>query len=213
MPAIRFKLQDVPDGGMTAFTHKDERIIVLRDSDELTAFEGSCPHAGADLSTGLICENRLICPWHHATFDTKTGALLEPVATRGLKRYAIQDDGDEKVIHLDDAVKHETIQPQDIANQTLTLIIGSGAVGFMTATWLRTLGYGGTIKLYSKDRYAPYKRPLLSKNYFSKDMSDEELLLGGADWAKDYSIELHLDTEVTQINPKTKPLYWKKETR
>ena len=76
---------DIASGGMKSYKQDDDSIILItRDDDEFQAFDGKCPHAGADLGTGLRCGNRVVCPWHHATFDSRDGTLLEPVATVGL---------------------------------------------------------------------------------------------------------------------------------
>ena len=75
----------IPNGGMKSYKQDDDSIILItRDEDEFSAFDGKCPHAGADLGEGLRCGNRVVCPWHHGTFDSRDGTLLEPVAMRGL---------------------------------------------------------------------------------------------------------------------------------
>ncbi|MGB2140441.1 MAG: Rieske 2Fe-2S domain-containing protein, partial [Psychrobacter sp.] len=62
------------------------------------AFDGKCPHAGADLGEGLRCGNRVICPWHHGTFDSTDGSLIEPVAMKGLTRYSVTRQGDNLIV-------------------------------------------------------------------------------------------------------------------
>jgi NADPH-dependent 2,4-dienoyl-CoA reductase/sulfur reductase-like enzyme/nitrite reductase/ring-hydroxylating ferredoxin subunit len=205
MSTIRFQLQDIPDGGMTSF-HQDEQIIlVTRDGDQVTAMQGKCPHAGADLGEGLRCDNRIICPWHHATFDAQSGELLEPLAMNGLERYEIEEDAanpDNKIIHFDKPIKFK--DPDSQQQDSHTLIVGGGGAGFMAATHLRAQGYAGKITMISADDHAPYNRPLLSKMYLAGNIEEGKLLLGGSSWAEENSVDLQINTKANEINPETK---------
>ena len=70
------------------------RILLLRDGKEVRAFSAACPHAGAPLEQGAVCDGRLVCPWHKAMFDIRDGALLEPPALQPLRRYPVRVEGD-----------------------------------------------------------------------------------------------------------------------
>ena len=197
---ITISKADIIDGGMKSFKQEDDSIILItRDDTTFYAFDGKCPHAGADLGTGLRCGNRVVCPWHHATFDSTDGSLLEPVATEGLTQYQLTDDGDSLLVNT--AAKIDNRVKNDQLNQTHTIIIGGGAAGFMTAHQLRHSGYGGQITLISKDDKAPYNRTLLSKAFLAGNMPEEKLLLGGADWAQKNNIELRLKQTVSEVLP------------
>ena len=87
---ITISAEGIKNGGMKSFKQDDDSIILItRDGDEFNAFDGKCTHAGADLGEGLRCGNRVICPWHHGTFDSTDGSLIEPVAMKGLTRYSV----------------------------------------------------------------------------------------------------------------------------
>ena len=189
---------DIISGGMKSYKQDDDSIILItRDEDEFSAFDGKCPHAGADLGTGLRCGNRVICPWHHATFDSRDGTLLEPLATEGLTQYQITDNGDS--LTVDTSAKIDKQVKNDKLTDTHTIIVGGGGAGFMTAHQLRNTGYGGKITLVSTEDKAPYNRPLLSKAFLAGNMPEEKLLLGGADWANKHDIELHLNQTVSEV--------------
>ncbi|MFZ3075809.1 MAG: FAD-dependent oxidoreductase [Psychrobacter glacincola] len=191
---------DIISGGMKSYKQDDDSIILItRDEDEFSAFDGKCPHAGADLGTGLRCGNRVICPWHHATFDSRDGTLLEPLATEGLTQYQITDNGDS--LTVDTSAKIDKQVKNDKLTDTHTIIVGGGGAGFMTAHQLRNTGYGGKITLVSAEDKAPYNRPLLSKAFLVGNMPEEKLLLGGADWANKHNIELHLNQTVSEVIP------------
>ena len=191
---------DIISGGMKSYKQDDDSIILItRDEDEFSAFDGKCPHAGADLGTGLRCGNRVICPWHHATFDSRDGTLLEPLATEGLTQYQIIDNGDS--LTVDTSAKIDKQVKNDKLTDTHTIIVGGGGAGFMTAHQLRNTGYGGKITLVSTEDKAPYNRPLLSKAFLAGNMPEEKLLLGGADWANKHDIALHLNQTVSAVIP------------
>ncbi len=189
---------DIVSGGMKSYKQDDDSIILItRDEDEFSAFDGKCPHAGANLGDGLRCGNRVICPWHHATFDSRDGALLEPIATTGLTQYQIMDNGDS--LTVDTSAKIDKQVENDKLTDTHTIIVGGGGAGFMTAHQLRNTGYGGKITLVSAEDKAPYNRPLLSKAFLAGNMPEEKLLLGGTDWASKHDIELRLNQTVSEV--------------
>ena len=191
---------DIPNGGMKSYKQDDDSIILItRDEDEFSAFDGKCPHAGADLGDGLRCGNRVICPWHHGSFDSRDGTLLEPVAMRGLTQYELTDEGDSLIVNT--AAKIDKRVANDKMTDTHTIIVGGGGAGFMTANQLRHTGYGGKITLISQDDKAPYNRPLLSKMFLAGKIDEKYLMLGGANWARNNDIDLRLNQTVSEVLP------------
>ncbi len=191
---------DILSGGMKSYKQDDDSIILItRDDNTFHAFDGKCPHAGANLGDGIRCGNRVVCPWHHATFDSSDGTLLEPVAIEGLTQYEIVDNGD--TLTVDTTAKIDNAIANDKLTETHTIIVGGGAAGFMTAHQLRNTGYGGKITLISADDKAPYNRPLLSKAFLAGNMPEEKLLLGGSDWAQKHEITLSLNQTVSEVLP------------
>ena len=196
---------DIPNGGMKSYKQDDDSIILItRDEDEFSAFDGKCPHAGADLGEGLRCGNRVICPWHHGSFDSRDGTLLEPVAMRGLTQYELTDEGDSLTVNT--SAKIDKRVANDKMTDTHTIIVGGGGAGFMTANQLRHTGYGGKITLISQDDKAPYNRPLLSKMFLAGKMDEKYLMLGGADWASNNNIDLRLQQTVSEVLPNVRTI-------
>jgi nitrite reductase/ring-hydroxylating ferredoxin subunit len=63
----------------------DEAVMIVRTKGELFAVGATCSHYGGPLSEGLIVGDAVHCPWHHARFCLRTGAVeaapaLNPVA-------------------------------------------------------------------------------------------------------------------------------------
>ena len=196
---------DIPNGGMKSYKQDDDSIILItRDEDEFSAFDGKCPHAGADLGEGLRCGNRVICPWHHGSFDSRDGTLLEPVAMRGLTQYELTDEGDSLTVNT--SAKIDKRVTNDKMTDTHTIIVGGGGAGFMTANQLRHTGYGGKITMISQDDKPPYNRPLLSKMFLAGKMDEKYLMLGGADWASNNNIDLRLQQTVSEVLPNARTI-------
>ena len=196
---------DIPNGGMKSYKQDDDSIILItRDEDDFSAFDGKCPHAGADLGEGLRCGNRVICPWHHGSFDSRDGTLLEPVAMRGLTQYELTDEGDSLTVNT--SAKIDKRVTNDKMTDTHTIIVGGGGAGFMTANQLRHTGYGGKITMISQDDKPPYNRPLLSKMFLAGKMDEKYLMLGGADWVSNNNIDLRLQQTVSEVLPNARTI-------
>jgi len=59
------------------------------------AFDNSCPHEECPLSEGDLEADRIICFCHSATFDLRTGAVLEGPAEEPLSMYPVRIAGGE----------------------------------------------------------------------------------------------------------------------
>ena len=53
------------------------RLAVCNDAGRIYACENECPHEGASLARGRVCDGQIICPMHHWPWDLKTG-LTDP---------------------------------------------------------------------------------------------------------------------------------------
>ena len=138
----------------------DTKILLIRDGDMVRAFGAECPHAGAPLGEGAVCDGRIICPWHKASFSLRDGALLEPPALEGLTRYPVTVEGGAVLVSSDPMPR--TPCPNTTDARTM-LIVGAGAAGTAAACALREFGFAGRIVLLGHEPGAPYDRTALSK--------------------------------------------------
>ena len=84
--ALGVQLSSMPDGTMLLGHAGGEAVLLVRRDDELFAIGASCTHYGAPLSEGLLVDDTVRCPWHHACFSLRTGAVLRAPARDPLPR-------------------------------------------------------------------------------------------------------------------------------
>jgi nitrite reductase/ring-hydroxylating ferredoxin subunit len=165
------RLSELPDGSITKARLGDADIVIVRDGAVITAFSAHCPHAGAPLAEGALCNHRLICPWHKATFCLRDGSVLEPPALDALTRYAVRVEGDDVLASLEPI----SAQPQvPRLDGRMVLILGSGAGGTATAVALRDAGFAGRITMVGDEALEPYDRTVLRK-FVLADMKPSDI--------------------------------------
>ena len=87
--------------GQSAQVGVEEKILALFNLDgKFYAIDDTCTHAGASLAEGTVSGSVVTCPWHGATFDITTGAVLSEPAYEGVKAYKIKVEGNEVLVEI-----------------------------------------------------------------------------------------------------------------
>lgn len=200
-PVARFA--DLREDRGTAVKIEDTDILLLRVGNEARAFQAQCPHAGAPLAEGAVCQGRLVCPWHKASFAVDDGSLCEPPALDALQRYPVEVRDGEVL------VGSELLPPQTAATRPddrLFTIVGAGAAGTAAAAALREFGFGGRLLLIGGEPGEPYDRTALSKFVLQGDKAPEEAPpLREADFFRQQRIE-RLHAEVVRLDAQARQL-------
>jgi NADPH-dependent 2,4-dienoyl-CoA reductase/sulfur reductase-like enzyme/nitrite reductase/ring-hydroxylating ferredoxin subunit len=165
------RLSEFRDGTITKVTCVGEDMVIVRDGHSIHAFAANCPHAGAPLEQGGICNHRLICPWHKATFCLNDGTVVEPPALDRLAQHKIEVDGDDVLVSPKPI---DTIREADHLGDRQVLILGSGAGGTAAAVALREAGVSASITLIGEEALEPYDRTVLSK-FVLNDMPESDV--------------------------------------
>ncbi len=70
-----------------------QKIALFRVGEAFYALSDTCPHRGGPLSEGTVEGAEVTCPYHGATFDIRTGAVLGPPAQQGVRSYPVRVAG------------------------------------------------------------------------------------------------------------------------
>ena len=71
------RVDDLPVGSCKTIDLPEGRELALYNvNGEFYATENFCPHKGAPLANGTLCEHTIECDWHGWQFDVRTGECL-----------------------------------------------------------------------------------------------------------------------------------------
>jgi len=187
------------DTGMLLGHAKGEPIVVARYGDTFFAIGASCTHYGAPLAEGLLVEDTIRCPWHHACFSLRTGEALRAPALDAVSSWKVETSGGKLFVRE----KHpENKAPAKSARTPENIVIvGGGAAGNAAAEMLRREGFSGGVTMISSDNAVPCDRPNLSKDFLAGTATEEWIPLRSMDFYREREIELLLNMPVAAIAP------------
>lgn len=84
------------------------------------------------------------------------------------------------------------------------LIVGAGHAGAQAGIALRQAGFEGSIAMIGDERYPPYERPPLSKEYFAGDKSFDRILIRPVAFWSERMIDMLLGNRVRSVDPEGK---------
>jgi NADPH-dependent 2,4-dienoyl-CoA reductase/sulfur reductase-like enzyme/nitrite reductase/ring-hydroxylating ferredoxin subunit len=179
-----------------------EPVILVRRGPEIFAIGATCSHYEGPLADGLVVDDTVRCPWHHACFSLRTGEALAAPALSPVAAYEIVQRAGQVFVTGERAkpgsvrrgARPGTAAPRSVA------IVGAGAAGNSVADELRHLGFEGGITLIDRDQEAPYDRPNLSKDYLAGTVQDEQLPLHPSAYYEERRVELVRGRQVTALD-------------
>ncbi len=62
-------------------------IVLTRHGGGIVALSDRCPHRGAPLHEGTVCEGAIVCPWHQSVFRLADGGIARGPATTPAPRW------------------------------------------------------------------------------------------------------------------------------
>src|ERR1043166_4203749 len=185
-------LASIPDGGKLLGVVDGEDVLLTRRGEELFAVGAYCTHYHGPLVDGLVVDETVRCPWHHACFSLRTGEALRAPALNPVSCWRVEQRDDTMYVRE----KLESIgqrAPSVAAGMPgSVLIVGGGAAGNAAAEMLRREGYVGRITLLSADEWVPCDRPNLSKGYLAGTAPAESNPLRSAEFYREHGLDLKL---------------------
>ncbi|MFZ0452784.1 MAG: FAD-dependent oxidoreductase [Ignavibacteriaceae bacterium] len=208
------RINDFPKGEMKSVSvGEDKEILILNINDKIYALGAHCTHYGAPLADGVLNDDTIICPWHHACFNVKTGALEEPPASDDLPKFEVLIENDNVLVEIPEefpSSKTPEMSERDEENNENYLIIGGGAAGYAAAQAMREAEFNGKITIVTRENRTPYDRPNLSKDYLQGSAQEEWMPLRPDDFYSKYNIEFMFDMKVDKIKIKEKKISFEK---
>ncbi|MEM3377879.1 MAG: Rieske 2Fe-2S domain-containing protein [Candidatus Bathyarchaeia archaeon] len=75
---------------MQVFNVNGQEILVVNVDGTFYAFDNKCPHMGYPLFFGKLEGDTLICGFHNAKFNVKTGTPLDQVTEKPLRTFPVK---------------------------------------------------------------------------------------------------------------------------
>ena len=205
-------VDDITEGTMkkVQIGENEENFILLsKVNGKIYATGGKCSHYGAPLQMGYLDGYSVICPWHAAAFDVRTGELIQSPGQDAIPTYnTIIKQGrifvsipESKMKSVAGSHPSKKLVKRDLTNKTTFVVVGGGAAGNAAVETLRREGFTGRIVLITSEKLLPYDRVQLSKNF---KVDNTKLVLRDQSFYDQYDIEVHTDAEVLGVNENNK---------
>jgi len=72
----------------------DDEVLLVQVGSEILGIDPYCSHYHGPLAEGLVVDDTIRCPWHHACFSLRTGEATRPPALSSLSVWQLQREGD-----------------------------------------------------------------------------------------------------------------------
>jgi NADPH-dependent 2,4-dienoyl-CoA reductase/sulfur reductase-like enzyme/nitrite reductase/ring-hydroxylating ferredoxin subunit len=183
----------------------ENEVLLVRRGTEFFAVGARCTHYHGPLAEGLVVDASVLCPWHHARFDLRTGEASRAPALSPIECWSVEQHDDKIFVREKRPQPQPTppVKPSEAAPSKI-VIIGGGAAGFAALEMLRRRGFDGSIVVLSDDDAAPVDRPNLSKDYLAGKAPKGWLPLRPASFYVENNIDLRLNSLVTGVDPRSR---------
>jgi apoptosis-inducing factor 3 len=194
-------LSSLVEGAMLLGHAQGEPLILVRRGGELFAVGAVCTHYSGPLAEGLLVEDTVRCPWHHACFSLRTGEAVRAPALNPVSCWRVEQRDGKAFVREKLANARRQASPATSGMPGSVVIVGGGAAGNAAAEMLRREGYPGRLTMLSADESVPYDRPNLSKNYLAGSAPEEWIPLRSPEFYKEQNIDVKLGVPVAGIDP------------
>lgn len=199
---------DLAPGQMRTVTLGDTEVLLCNVDGDVSALHPKCTHYGAPLVDGELNGFRLVCPWHHACFDARTGRHVEAPGCDALVSYPTQVRGGQLFVTVPDEAGGGQV-PNPMARPAAGdpdvkpyLVIGGGPAGAHAVEGLRQGGYAGPITLVTAEAHLPYDRTQVSKGFLTGDRPAEKMPLRSAGFYAELGVDVVTGTTVERVDAK-----------
>ena len=193
-------IQDLAEGSIVQGHVDGEDAILVRRGQDYFAVGATCTHYHGALANGLIVDDTIRCPLHHACFSLRTGEALRAPALDPIAAWRVEQVLDKifvaRKLKPAEAVDRAGRRAASLRTPISIVIIGGGAAGLAAADMLRRMEYSGPVTMVSADDTPPYDRPNLSKDFLAGTAPEEWMPLREPHYYADRQIVLALNERV-----------------
>lgn len=198
--ALGVAIDTLADDAMLRGHVGDEPVLLARRGDEYFAVGATCTHYNGPLAEGLLVDDTVRCPWHHACFSLRTGEALHAPALAPIACWTVEQRDAKVYVRKIEERAPQIRVPSGTGEPRRIVIIGGGAAGFAAAEMLRRERYDGSIAMLSDDDAPPVDRPNLSKDYLAGTAPEEWVPLRDDAFYADQRIDLRLKCNVVAVD-------------
>lgn len=183
-------------------------VLLARIDGKFYATGASCSHYSAPLAQGVAAKDKMhvVCPWHDAAFDLRTGQPVRGPALQAIPTYTVCVQDGNVVVDLPMSME-DFVAPQmakkRLDDERLFVVVGGGAAGVTAVDALRQEGFTGRIMMLTEENHMPYDRPVLSKN-LGKASDPGSLSLRDAEYFDEHEIEVKRSAKVSSLDASKK---------
>jgi nitrite reductase/ring-hydroxylating ferredoxin subunit len=87
------RTNEIAPGHGLVVTVRGTHIALFNVDGQFFALSNACTHEEGPLAEGEIAGHEVVCPWHGAKFDIRTGEVLGPPAYEAVARYDVRVTG------------------------------------------------------------------------------------------------------------------------
>lgn len=204
------KVDELQNGQMQQVAVGDSQILLSKIEDKFYATGAFCSHYGAPLAKGVLCGERIVCPWHNACFNAIAGQQEEPPGLDSLAHFAVRVEGDRVLVQVPEEIEqHRTAEMaryEPKVDERTLVVLGAGAAGTAAVETIRQEGFQGKVVLVSAEEKLPYDRTKLSKNYLQGQAEADSLPIRSCEFYDQYDIELRFGQAVTKVDASNKQI-------
>ena len=174
-----------------------EPVILVKRGARIFAIGATCPHYGGPLAEGLVVDDTIRCPWHHACFDLRTGEATGAPALSDVPCFeVIERDAQARVRSKLRAPRRRLAG----AGPSSVAVLGAGAAGAAAVEMLRREGYEGPITLIGAEPPGPVDRPNLSKHYLAGTAPEDQIPLRPASFYREIGVTLRVGPQAASLD-------------
>jgi apoptosis-inducing factor 3 len=136
-------LADLADDGRLVGHVGDEQVLSVRRGARVSAVGANCTHYNGPLGDGLVVDETVRCPWHHAYFDPQKGEALRVPALIPIPTWTVEQHDGKNFVCAKRATPQSKPRGERAGEAADRMVIVGGGAGFTAAEMPRREQYGG----------------------------------------------------------------------